>query len=73
MIESEARQEMLEVKADQDLDGGQEKAGEKIFCKGMDKKTYWSWYHQENKEKHPFRLIVYREKYKEKYAQHAIA
>jgi hypothetical protein len=69
MIESEARQEMPEVKADQDLDGGQEKAGEKIFCKGMDKKTYWRWYYQKNKEKHTKLKKVWREKNKEKAAR----
>jgi hypothetical protein len=51
MIEIEALRVMLESLTGKDLNGGQEKADKKIYCKGMDKKTYWRDYHQKNKEK----------------------
>lgn len=65
MIEIEALQEMMESLTGKDLNGGQEKADQKIYCKGMDKKTYWRDYQQKNKEKRARLKKAWVEKNKE--------
>lgn len=66
MMESQAGEKILEVKARQDPVGGKEKADEKIYCKGMDKKTYQKNYQENNKEKRALNGKAWAEKNKER-------
>ena len=66
IIPSETGQGMLEVKARQDMLGGQEKADEKIYCKGVDKKTYQRNRAEKNKEQFAIRNKAWIEKNKQR-------